>query len=332
MRIGYFADGRWSHKALDRITETPQLQVAFIVGRFDNPDPVLKKYSQKLGVPFLLHPDVNSREFIESIQKYSADIHVSMSFDQILKADIIKSAPRGFINCHAGALPFYRGRNVLNWALINGETSFGVTVHYVDEGIDTGDIILQRFAEIKLTDDYASVLDKAIILCAETLHEALLMIEREQEKRIKQSSIHPVGFYCSRRIPGDEWLDWNWTSERIHNFVRAITLPGPGARTYLKEQEVAVLKTELIPDAPAYIGKPGEVVGRDDMGVVVKTGDRTIRVTKIADVSEDGTINEERIPTLSIGTRLGLDPWKELKKLEKRVARLEQIIANLNLG
>ena len=73
-----------------------------------------------------------------------------MSYDQIIKEDLLKLPLKGFINCHAGALPFYRGRNVLNWVLINGESEFGITVHYIDEGIDTGAILLKKELNISL--------------------------------------------------------------------------------------------------------------------------------------------------------------------------------------
>ena len=73
-----------------------------------------------------------------------------MSFDQIFKNEIINAINNNIINCHAGKLPFYRGRNILNWVLINDEKKFGITVHYIDEKIDCGDIILQRL--FKITD------------------------------------------------------------------------------------------------------------------------------------------------------------------------------------
>ena len=77
-----------------------------------------------------------------------------MSFNQIFKREMIDLPKYGTINCHAGKLPFYRGRNILNWALINDEKEFGITVHYMDEGIDTGDIIVQRTYPIGEEDDY----------------------------------------------------------------------------------------------------------------------------------------------------------------------------------
>ena len=89
---------------------------------------------------------------------------------------------------------------ILNWAIINGEEKFGVTVHYVDEGIDTGDIILQKFASIGKQERYGEVLCKAHHLCADTLYEALVLLSEGRAERIPQKSIHPVGFYCSGRL------------------------------------------------------------------------------------------------------------------------------------
>ena len=148
MKIGYFADGPWSHKGLEKITGNENFKISFIVPRFDAEDPILRVWAEKLKVDYLPIKNVNDAESIERLKAYDADLFVSMSFNQIFKKQILKAAQLGFINCHAGALPFYRGRNILNWALINDENFFSVTVHYIDEGIDTGDIIKQRIAEI----------------------------------------------------------------------------------------------------------------------------------------------------------------------------------------
>jgi methionyl-tRNA formyltransferase len=302
MKIGYFADGVWAHKALDKILTSSQIEVAFIVARFDRGDPILRLYAERLHIPYLLHENVNKGDFMQIVRGFAPDLNVSMSFNQILGKEIRELAPLGFINCHAGALPFYRGRNILNWALINGETQFGVTVHHVDEGIDTGDIILQRFAPIGPDDTYSILLEKAVTLCAEVLFDSLHLLAEGKAPRIVQSSIHPVGFYCSRRGPGDELLDWFWSSQRIHNFIRGISPPGPGARTFLGTRELALLAADLNPQAPAYIDKVGAVVGRTEKGCLVKTGDTTITVTQIADVNANGGLDNPRVPSFSIGT------------------------------
>lgn len=333
MRIGYFADGLWAHQALEKIIAEPGFDIVFIVPRYDTQDPVLQNYAEKLGVPYLAHPDVNSNEFIGIVKSYGADIFVSMSFDQILKKPIIDLPSQGFINCHAGALPFYRGRNVLNWALINGEEKLGVTVHYVDEGIDTGDIITQGFTEIREMDNYESLLDKAVTLCAETLLQGMRAIQNSGVRRVAQSSIHPVGFYCGRRQPGDEWINWQWTSKRIIDFIRGISLPGPCARTYLGDKLIAIAGAAQINGAPQYLGTPGEVVGRNPDGVIVKTEDSTIQLTKIADVTPDGRLLDWRTPAFKIGTRLGLgdnifkyDICRRIAHLESEVQRLSTLV------
>ncbi|MGF1762549.1 methionyl-tRNA formyltransferase [Aliivibrio kagoshimensis] len=303
MRIGYFADGPWSHKALELIYNTTGLEIVFIVPRFDTQDPVLKSWAEKLQVPFIPVENVNTDNFLSVMNEHKPELLVSMSFNQILKADIINYAPQGFINCHAGALPYYRGRNPLNWALINGESSFGITVHYVDEGIDTGDIIEQRLYPIKLNDTYNTLLEKSITECANVLYSAIVKISTSSVERIKQKDIHPVGTYFGIRTFGDEVIDFKWGCERIYNFVRAISKPGPCARFFFDNKEFAIESAELIDNAPNYIATIGEVVGRNASCVVVKVGDSTIKLTGICDVTNN-QLSAAYIPTFRIGTRL----------------------------
>ena len=323
MRIGYFADGPWGRRALKRIEEAPELEVAFVVLRHDAPDSELKSRAGRLGVPTFAPEDINASAILEELAGYEPDLNVSMSYDQILRSEAIEMAPEGFINCHAGALPFYRGRNVLNWALINGEERFGVTVHDVEQGIDTGDILVRRLGPIAPDDDYGSLLDRAADLCADVLLEALEDIRNGTASRTPQEEIHPVGFYSSRRREGDEWIDWTWPTARIHNLIRALAPPGPGARTLLDGDSVVLLGAERIPQAPAYIDRPGTVVGRGEGGVVVKTGDTTLRVTTIADWA-GGEPNHSRTPRLRVGTTFGMNLQHEVQRLSGRIDRLER--------
>jgi len=276
MKIGYFADGPWSHLALEKLTQNNRFEIAFIVPRFDTQDPVLKTWADELGVDYLLLENVNSDESLACLNQYGADLFISMSFNQILRSEILSLPPMGFINCHAGELPFYRGRNILNWALINDAKQFGVTVHYVDEGIDTGDIIEQAIEPITDEDTYATLLDRAIVLCADVLYTAVCKLFEGSAERTTQSEIHPVGFYCGRRGVGDEWIDWNWSSRRIFNFIRSIAILGPNAYTNHGDIVVTIRKASEIANAPNYIGTPGEVVGVIDGKMIVKTGDATI--------------------------------------------------------
>jgi methionyl-tRNA formyltransferase len=210
---------------------------------------------------------------------------------------------------------------VLNWALINDEPSFGVTIHYVDEGIDTGDIILQRHEPISDADTYARLLERAIVACAELLHDALIRIATGSATRTPQSQIAPVGVYFGRRRMGDEWIDWNWPSRRIFNFVRAISAPGPRALTMIDDQALHIDRATLIPGAPNYLATPGEIVGVDPRCVIVKTGDSTIAL----DRPENASVR------LHIGKRLVSKPDIELAQLRVKVADLEAQIRRLEL-
>lgn len=280
MRIGYFADGQWSHLALEKILSDNRFDIAFIVARFDNPDPFLRVKASNLGIPFYVEENINSDSFLKQVIKMECDIYVSMSFNQIFKEDIMSCTKHGIINCHAGKLPFYRGRNVLNWVLINDEDHFGVTVHYVDSGIDTGDIIVQETFSITDHDDYATLLSRAYKHCADLLFSALILLADGKAKRVVQRDIHPVGFYCSERKIGDEVLNWNQPSRDIFNFVRAVSAPGPKARTFLGTNEVSINKVELVDHAPDYRGVPGAVVGIEPDVFYVKTATSMIKVVE----------------------------------------------------
>ena len=193
LRIGYFADGPWAHGALELLKNDPRIQVSFICARYGRPDEYLREKASEAKVDFLVEKNVNSESFASRLRGYGADLFVSMSFDQILRRPLFSLPRLGTINCHAGKLPFYRGRNVLNWALINDEKEFGITVHYVDDGVDTGDIILQSLHPISDVDDYGTLLNRAFAECPIILHQAIQLLHSGTAKRIPQSSLAPQG-------------------------------------------------------------------------------------------------------------------------------------------
>jgi len=242
------------------------------------PDQQLQRLAKDAGMYCTSSGNINSPEFLDWARNQSCDLFVSMSFDQIFKRQTIDTPGLGTINCHAGKLPFYRGRNVLNWALINDEPEFGITVHYVDESIDTGDIILQRAYPITDDDNYATLLETAYTECPRLLHQAVDLILQDRVQPVRQSMIHPVGMYCPARGPGDEILDWNQTSREIFNFVRAICEPGPMARTWLVDEEICINEVQLVPQAPIYMGIPGAVLFVQDKIPFVKTRDSMIGI------------------------------------------------------
>jgi len=281
IKIGYFADGPWSHLAFEKLINDNSIEIKFIVPRNDTSDLTLKKFSKKHGIDYIFPTNINSSEFLEIAATYNCDLFVSMSFNQIFRSYIIELPKLGTINCHAGKLPFYRGRNILNWVLINDEKEFGITVHYIDEGIDTGDIIKQRCFEIKDDYDYNKLLDIAYVECSEILYDAIKEIQNGTSKRISQTDIHKLGFYCGKRGVGDEIINWNQSSRDIFNFIRAINKPGPMALSYVNGKEVRINKSRLIKDAPIYKGIPGQLISKTSDGFLVKTLDSYIELFEI---------------------------------------------------
>tara|TARA_B110000438_G_C15810952_1_gene649609 strand:- start:1320 stop:2213 length:894 start_codon:yes stop_codon:yes gene_type:complete len=278
IKIGYFADGPWSHQAFDKIILDSGFEIQFICVRYDTKDDTLKNYCSKYKIDYFMHKNINSKDFLHKIAPYDCDLFVSMSFNQIFKDKILNMPRLKTINCHAGKLPFYRGRNILNWVLINDEKDFGITVHYMDIGIDTGDIILQKSFPISDLDNYSTLLTRAYEGCALLLYKSLKKIKTGTVKRVSQQSIHSIGFYCSERKQGDEILSWNMPSRNIFNFIRSISSPGPQARTFLGKNEVFINSAEYIHDAPNYIGIPGAVLKVDKSGLIIKTKDSFIRI------------------------------------------------------
>lgn len=278
MKIGYFGDGPWAHEAFKRIMDDCDLQIEFVTVRYDKRDPVLMQMSEECKIPIEISNNINSEDFHSKIKPYDVDLFVSMSFNQIFKLNTINIPRYKTINCHAGKLPFYRGRNILNWALINDEEEFGITVHYVDEGIDTGDIILQKTYPITDDDNYATLLNRAYDGCADVLYEAIKQIQNGEVKPIKQTTIDAFGMYCGMRRKGDEIINWNSTSRELFNFVRAVCKPGPMATSYINDRIIRINKVRLIDSVRPYINIPGQVLGKTDSGFHVKTKDTVVEV------------------------------------------------------
>jgi methionyl-tRNA formyltransferase len=286
LKIGYFADGPWSHNALHKLISDESLEIMFVVPRFNSTDTTLRDICKEYNIEFLPGVRICEKEFFERCRLYDCDLFVSMSFNQIFKKELIQLPRYKTINCHAGKLPFYRGRNVLNWALINDESEFGITVHYVDEGIDTGDIILQKTFPITDNDNYSTLLRLSYIECAKILYESIKLIQFDQAKPIVQTNIHPTGFYCGRRLPGDEFINWHQSSRDIFNFIRAICDPGPIATTRLGSELVKINSARLINNIPSYKGKCGQILGKTKDGFIVKTSNTFLEIFDIVTLAE----------------------------------------------
>lgn len=281
LKVGYFADGRWGHNAFEKLISDKEIEIKFICVRFDSTDFKFNEYAQQYNLPLIKHNNINSDEFIAIIKQYDCDLFISMSFNQIFKKKMIALTPFRIINCHAGKLPSYRGRNILNWALINDEKEFGITVHYVDSGIDTGEIIIQECYPITDQDNYQTLLEVAYLECPKLLYKAVCLFKNGKAKSYSQDDLDSPTFYCGKREAGDEKINWNQTSREIFNFIRAICSPGPRATSYSRDQEIKINFSKFIPNLKAYKGIPGQIIGKTKDGFFVKTLDSYIEINEI---------------------------------------------------
>lgn len=226
MKLGIFADSIWGLNFIKKISTDRKYKICFVVGRTKK-DQKIFKFCKKKKIKFHIFKNVNSDTSFKTISSYKCDILVSMSYDQIFKKKILKLNKFGIINCHAGLLPSYRGRNVLNWVLINGERFFGITVHKVDEYIDNGEIIFQKKFRIFNKDNYKTLLNKCYVECPKILIKALKIISGNTNPITDNRGISPS--YYKKRKRGDEIIDWNQNFEQIKCFVKALVYPGPYA-------------------------------------------------------------------------------------------------------
>ena len=168
-----------------------------------------------------------------------------MSYDQIFKNGIINLFKKKIINCHAGKLPFYRGRSVLNWVLINGEKEFGITTHFVNEHIDKGNIINQKIIKISKKDDFKSLLYKSYSVCSRLLYKSVKQIQNNRFQSIPQNRFSKKSSYYIKRKNGDEIINLKKSALEIQNFVRGLVEPGPYAKIKLKKNLLYVKKVSI---------------------------------------------------------------------------------------
>lgn len=295
LRLVLLGDGRWAAESLSALLGAGH-QVAAVVLRAQPSDDALDSAATALGIPVSRPDRINAAGTTAWLAAQAPDLLVSIAYNQILRRPVRETARLGALNLHAGKLPFYRGRNVINWAIINGEEEIGVTAHFMDDGIDTGDIVLQRTLPVEWTDTYGTVLDRVVAAIPSLVVDAVNRLGAGDLSARPQR--HLPGTYFAGRGPGDEWLDWSDSSAHLHNFIRGITRPGPGARTSLDGSEIVIWRAHFDRSWPTYRATPGQVVGRGTGGVIVKTGDSTLLVQEVEIAGTCAT------PDWPIGTRL----------------------------
>jgi len=206
------------------------------------------------GIPAITPADPNAAHVVTKIAADRPDFLFSFYYRSMLKPALLAVATRGALNMHGSLLPKYRGRAPVNWAIVRGETETGATLHYMTEKPDNGDIVAQSAVPILPDDTAKDVFDKVTVAAELTLHGVLPALIAGTAPRRPQDA--RKGGYFGGRKPEDGVIDWSKSAAEIHNLVRAVAPPYPGARTTLGGRNARVLRTRVLDPHTSLSGSP----------------------------------------------------------------------------
>lgn len=316
MKIGFFGGGVAGLAVLERIVDQPGWKIVFVQPR-DADGLVVTEFAQRRDVEIMDFDDINAESALAYVQSKNPELLLSVNCRKIFRRPLLDIPRYGAINVHDGMLPLQRGGGGTFIGMINGEAC-GTTVHLIDDGIDTGDIILQQ--EIPLPPDatMAEFERGALEIWPDMVVTAIRQIQNECVWRRPQRDL-PYS-YVPAKAPWDELIDWSLDTKRICDRVRART-PGPANFFVYDDEIIEVLAVEPEPLLVNYVNTPGQVLRREKArGVLVKTGDTGIWLTKVRLKAD----REETIPSYPPSTMLCHNVHKEIYELKKRLAELER--------
>ena len=236
--------------------------------------PPIKTLTIDYNIPVLQPEKIKTEAFYSELKEYEPEMICVAAYGKILPKNILDLPPHGCINVHASLLPKYRGAAPINWAIIRGEEMTGITTMMMDEGMDTGDMLLKKEVKIEVDDDSESLSKKLSMVGAELLTETIRLEKQGRLRRIPQD--HSKATYAPMLKKEDGNIDWRKSSEEVKNLIRG-TLPWPGAYTTIDGKNLKLYKAEV----SHGIGKPGEII-LSELGILrVATGDGSIDITEI---------------------------------------------------
>ena len=198
------------------------------------------------GLPVITPADANAADVVERIAQLAPDFLFSFYYRQMLKPPLLALPRHGALNMHGSLLPKYRGRAPVNWAVLHGETRTGASLHYMVEKPDAGDLVSQAEVPILPDDTAHDVFGKVTVAAELALWRVLPALLAGTAPRIPLA-LSP-GNYFGGRKPEDGRIDWRQPARAIHDLVRAVAPPYPGAFTDLAGQRVEVLETRVLTD------------------------------------------------------------------------------------
>jgi len=278
----FLGNDRWSVPSLDALADSHHAVIAVLTrtprparrGTATEPTPVATAARDR-SLPLVETPTVTEAAGLEAIRDAHPDIIVVVAFGEILPPAVLELAPGGAVNVHFSLLPRYRGASPVQHALIDGLTGTGVTTMLLDEGMDTGPILLQRGVPIAATDDAGALGARLSSVGGELLVETLeAMAGGSLEPRAQDAEDASL---APRLSAADRVLDWSRPAAEVVGRIRAFA-PGPGARTSFRGSALKVLRAEAVSGS----GEPGTLLLPAGDEPVVAAGEGSVRLLDVA--------------------------------------------------
>jgi len=237
----------------------------------------VKDWARQQDIPCYTTENVNDGEWIDKISSFRPDLLFSFYYRKMISKKILDIPRFGALNLHGSLLPAYRGRCPVNWVLVKGEEKTGVTLHFMVEKPDAGDIVGQKEVAIDVNDTARTLYNKLCTAAGLLLDDVLPVIKTGQIPRRVQNLA--LGSYYGGRRPEDGRIDWMQSAHEIYNLVRAVTDPYPGAYSLLENGEKIIL-WRVKPVLSGSENKPGDVE-LSGQYVLVKAGRDAIRLLDV---------------------------------------------------
>lgn len=237
------------------------------------PSPV-KVVAEEKGIKVYQPLKVRDEEFVETLRAYNPDVIVVVAFGQIIPLSILKMPKYGCVNIHGSLLPKYRGAAPIQWAVLDGEKETGITTILMDEGIDTGDILLKKTIKIDTDETSGSLFDKLMALGAETILETLDELEKGSLTPIKQGE-SPTA-YAKMLTKAMGLIDFTRSAKELDCFVRGMD-PWPSAYTLLAGKTLKLWKVRAVEGG----GKAGSVIEIGKESFTIACGEGAIEVLEV---------------------------------------------------
>ena len=210
---------------------------------------------------------------IEELRAVKPDVIVVMAYGQILPRDVLEIPRLACLNLHASLLPRWRGAAPIQAVIAAGDRETGITVMYMDQGLDTGDILLQRSVEIHLNDTGGSLHDRLAQIAPEALLESLRLLAAGSASRTPQDNADAT--YAPKLKREHGLIDWSESAEAIERKIRAYN-PWPGAFMKIDSQNLKIFSASVV----EFTGQPGEIL-RNDKDLIIATGERALSLVEV---------------------------------------------------